>query len=170
MRRVDAHHHLWRTSIRRHEWLDGPEITAIRRDFTTADLRAAAVDVAATVLVQVRPHLGAGPQCPTQEGGYRGTQQLLARPHPPTAIFAGADIVAMGVLTALGPIALTNVDKPATKSARKPPALLLKRITDRNRPTAQIKLSPTLVTRPRRPGHTAVMSACSAPQDSPVAT
>jgi len=55
MRRVDAHHHLWRTSVDRHEWLDGPEMTAIRRDFTTADLRAAAPDIDATVLVQVLP-------------------------------------------------------------------------------------------------------------------
>lgn len=58
MRRVDAHHHLWRTSVDRHEWLDAPEMTAIRRDFTTADLRAAATDVDATVLVQVLPDLG----------------------------------------------------------------------------------------------------------------
>ena len=36
----------------------------------------------------------------TQQGGYRGAQQLLARPRRPTAIFAGADIVAMGVLEA----------------------------------------------------------------------
>src|SRR5206468_2491691 len=32
----------------------------------------------------------------TQEGGYRGAKQLLARRRRPTAIFAGADIVAMG--------------------------------------------------------------------------
>ena len=58
MRRVDAHHHLWQTSVDRHDWLDGPEMTAIRRDFTTVDLRAAAADIDATVLVQVRPDLG----------------------------------------------------------------------------------------------------------------
>lgn len=55
MKRVDAHHHLWRTSVDRHGWLDGPEMTAIRRDFTTANLRAAATDIDATVLVQVLP-------------------------------------------------------------------------------------------------------------------
>lgn len=54
-RRVDAHHHLWRTSARRHEWLDGDETAAIRRDFTEADLRAAALGIDATVLVQVLP-------------------------------------------------------------------------------------------------------------------
>ncbi len=57
MRRVDAHHHLWRTSVDRHEWLDGEEMAPIRRDFTTADLRAAAAGIDATVVVQVRPEL-----------------------------------------------------------------------------------------------------------------
>lgn len=108
----------------------------------------------------------------TQEGGYVGTQQLLARPHPPTAIFAGADIVAMGVLTALteaglsapadislagydnttfaalGPISLTSVDQAGHQIGAEAARLLLERITDRTRPSAQIKLSPTLV--PRR--------------------
>lgn len=56
-RRVDAHHHLWRTSARRHAWLDGDDTAAIRRDYTTADLRAAAVGIDATVLVQVLPDL-----------------------------------------------------------------------------------------------------------------
>jgi L-fuconolactonase len=57
--RVDAHHHLWRTSARRHDWLAGEETAAIRRDFTTADLRAvtAAAGIDATVLVQVLPDL-----------------------------------------------------------------------------------------------------------------
>ncbi|WP_410592288.1 amidohydrolase family protein [Amycolatopsis sp. lyj-23] len=54
-RRVDAHHHLWQTSVRRHAWLDGDETAAIRRDFTPADLRAAAEGIDATVLVQVLP-------------------------------------------------------------------------------------------------------------------
>ncbi|MDX3187005.1 amidohydrolase family protein [Streptomyces sp. MN03-5084-2B] len=54
-RRVDAHHHLWQTSVRRHAWLDGADTAAIRRDYTTADLRAAAAGIDATVLVQVLP-------------------------------------------------------------------------------------------------------------------
>ena len=107
----------------------------------------------------------------TQEGGYLGTRQLLARPTPPTAIFAGADIVAMGVLTALaeagraipddisvagydnttvaalGPVSLTSVDQAGHQIGANAARLLLERIADRNRPTAQIKLSPTLVTR-----------------------
>jgi LacI family transcriptional regulator len=108
----------------------------------------------------------------TQQGGYLGAQQLLSRPHRPTAIFAGADIVAMGVLDALseagmsapgdisvagyddtmfaafGPISLTTVDQAGRQMGANAARLLLERIADRTRPTAQIKLSPTLV--PRR--------------------
>jgi len=107
----------------------------------------------------------------TQDGGYRGAQRLLARAAPPTAIFAGADIVAMGVLTALaeaglrvpedisvagydnttvaalGPISLTSVDQAGHQIGANAARLLLERVTDRDRPTAQIKLSPTLVSR-----------------------
>ena len=108
----------------------------------------------------------------TQEGGYRGARQLLARSPRPTAIFAGADIVAMGVLEALaeagltvpgdvsvagydnttfaafGPISLTTVDQAGRQIGASAARLLLDRIADRHRPTAQVKLSPTLV--PRR--------------------
>ncbi|MET8421807.1 LacI family DNA-binding transcriptional regulator [Streptomyces sp. NPDC005134] len=108
----------------------------------------------------------------TQEGGYLGAQKLLARTHRPTAIFAGADIVAMGVLqavsesslavpgdisiagydntsiAALGPISLTSVDQAGHHIGANAARLLLDRIADRTRPSAQVKLSPTLV--PRR--------------------
>ncbi|WP_284748320.1 LacI family DNA-binding transcriptional regulator [Amycolatopsis sp. RTGN1] len=108
----------------------------------------------------------------TQEGGYLGTQQILARAQRPTAIFAGADIVAMGVLTALseagltvpedvslagydntsfaalGPISLTSVDQAGHHIGTDAARLLLERIADRNRPASQVKLSPKLV--PRR--------------------
>lgn len=108
----------------------------------------------------------------TQEGGYEGARQLLARPQPPTAIFAGADIVAMGVLealteagvdvpgdislagydnttfAALGPIALTSVDQAGHQIGANAARLLLERIADREKPSAHVKLSPTLV--PRR--------------------
>ena len=107
----------------------------------------------------------------TQQGGYLGAQQLLARPQRPTAIFAGADIVAMGVLDALteaglsapadislagyddtmfaafGPISLTTVDQAGHQMGVNAARLLLDRIASRTRPTAQVKLSPTLVTR-----------------------
>ncbi len=107
----------------------------------------------------------------TQEGGYLGARQLLARPLRPTAIFAGADVVAMGVLealteadlavprdlsvagydnttfAALGPISLTSVDQAGHEIGANAARLLLDRIADRQRPSAQIKLSPTLVAR-----------------------
>ncbi|WP_327692924.1 LacI family DNA-binding transcriptional regulator [Streptomyces sp. NBC_00459] len=108
----------------------------------------------------------------TQEGGYRGAQELLARPVVPTAVFAGADIVAMGVLeaineagltvpgdisvagydnttfAALGPISLTSVDQAGHEIGRNAARLLLERLADRHKPTGQVRLSPTLV--PRR--------------------
>jgi LacI family transcriptional regulator len=107
----------------------------------------------------------------TQEGGHTGTRRLLDRPHPPTAIFAGADIVAMGALealseagltvpgdislagydntsiAALGPISLTSVDQAGHRIGANAARLLLERLTDRDRPATQIKLAPTLVTR-----------------------
>ncbi len=107
----------------------------------------------------------------TREGGYLGAQQLLTRPSRPTAIFAGADIVAIGVLealteaglsvpedisvagydntnfAALGPISLTSVDQAGHHIGATAARFLLDRIADRGRPTAQVKLSPTLVVR-----------------------
>ncbi|MCL8009996.1 amidohydrolase [Streptomyces sp. AS02] len=54
MTRVDAHHHVWDLSVRDQEWITGPRLRPLRRDFTLADLapeaRAAKVD--RTVLVQ----------------------------------------------------------------------------------------------------------------------
>jgi L-fuconolactonase len=51
---VDAHHHVWDLSIRDQEWITGPELQPLRRNFTLDDLapeaRAAGVD--RTVLVQ----------------------------------------------------------------------------------------------------------------------
>jgi LacI family transcriptional regulator len=107
----------------------------------------------------------------TQQGGYVGAQQLLARPSRPTAIFAGADIVAMGVLDAIaeaglsapddisvagydnttfaafGPISLTTVDQSGRQIGSNAARLLLERIADPDTPTTQVKLSPTLVIR-----------------------
>ncbi|WP_330286120.1 LacI family DNA-binding transcriptional regulator [Streptomyces sp. NBC_00576] len=108
----------------------------------------------------------------TREGGYQGAKELLARPRRPTAVFAGADIVAMGVIeafaeaglsvpgdisvagydnttfAAFGPISLTSVDQAGHEMGSNAVRLLLERITDRRRPSVQITLSPTLV--PRR--------------------
>ncbi|KUO16082.1 amidohydrolase family protein [Streptomyces dysideae] len=51
---VDAHHHVWDLSVRDQDWITGPELQSLRRNFTVADLapeaRAAGVD--RTVLVQ----------------------------------------------------------------------------------------------------------------------
>ncbi|KUM79213.1 amidohydrolase family protein [Streptomyces curacoi] len=51
---IDAHHHVWDLSVRDQDWITGPELHPLRRNFTVADLapeaRAAGVD--RTVLVQ----------------------------------------------------------------------------------------------------------------------
>ncbi|MFI7008326.1 amidohydrolase family protein [Streptomyces sp. NPDC050145] len=51
---IDAHHHVWDLGVRDQDWITGPELAPIRRDFTTADLapQARAAGVEATVLVQ----------------------------------------------------------------------------------------------------------------------
>jgi L-fuconolactonase len=51
---IDAHHHVWDLSVRDQDWISGPEMAAIRRDFSVDDLRPAAraAGVTATVLVQ----------------------------------------------------------------------------------------------------------------------
>jgi LacI family transcriptional regulator len=107
----------------------------------------------------------------TEEGGYAGARRLLSRPDRPTAIFAGADIAAMGVLTAiaeaglsvpgdisvagydnttfaaLGPISLTSVDQAGRQIGGDAARLLLERIADRDRSATFISTSPTLVVR-----------------------
>lgn len=59
MTRIDAHHHLWDLAARPQDWLEGPDMAAIHRDFTLADLSAetAAGRIDRTVLVQVLPDL-----------------------------------------------------------------------------------------------------------------
>ena len=51
---VDAHHHVWDLSVRDQDWITGPELQPLRRDFTVADLapEASAAGVDRTVLVQ----------------------------------------------------------------------------------------------------------------------
>ncbi|MCP2309399.1 amidohydrolase family protein [Kitasatospora paracochleata] len=51
---IDTHQHLWDLSVRDQDWLSGPGLEPLRRDFTLDDLRplAAAAGVDATVLVQ----------------------------------------------------------------------------------------------------------------------
>jgi LacI family transcriptional regulator len=107
----------------------------------------------------------------TFEGGYLAARRLLTRARLPTALFTGADIVAMGALQALAeagrsapadisvagydniafaafdPIALTTVDQAGRQIGANAARLLLERFTDRHTPTSHIKLSPTLVAR-----------------------
>ncbi|MET4926187.1 amidohydrolase family protein [Streptomyces sp. PSRA5] len=51
---VDAHHHVWDLSVRDQDWITGPAMAPIRRNFGVADLapEAHAAGVGATVLVQ----------------------------------------------------------------------------------------------------------------------
>ncbi|GGT84737.1 MULTISPECIES: amidohydrolase family protein [Streptomyces] len=51
---VDAHHHVWDLSVRDQDWITGPELAPLRRDFSLADLtpEARAAGVSGTVLVQ----------------------------------------------------------------------------------------------------------------------
>lgn len=51
---VDAHHHIWDLSVRDQNWITGPAMAPIRRNFTIGELEteARAAGVTATVLVQ----------------------------------------------------------------------------------------------------------------------
>ncbi|MER5467661.1 amidohydrolase family protein [Streptomyces sp. NPDC002685] len=51
---VDAHHHVWDLSVRDQDWITGPELQPLRRDFGISDLEplAGAAGVDRTVLVQ----------------------------------------------------------------------------------------------------------------------
>ncbi|MCW7944779.1 amidohydrolase [Streptomyces hygroscopicus] len=51
---VDAHHHVWSLGARDQDWITGPELAPLRRDFTMADLEpeARGLGVDRTVLVQ----------------------------------------------------------------------------------------------------------------------
>ncbi|MEW2121446.1 amidohydrolase family protein [Streptomyces sp. NPDC005474] len=51
---IDAHHHVWDLAVRDQDWITGPEVAPLRRDFLLADLEpeARASGVTATVLVQ----------------------------------------------------------------------------------------------------------------------
>ena len=107
----------------------------------------------------------------TKEGGYLGAKQLLARDQRPTAIFAGADIAAVGALEAIDEaglrvpedvsvagydntslasltgISLTSVDQGGRKLGDDAARLLLQRIADPAKPSSLLSLSPSLVVR-----------------------
>lgn len=62
--RIDAHHHVWDLDVRDQEWITGPELAPLRRDFTAAQLAplARAEGVGATVVVQTVADAGETPE------------------------------------------------------------------------------------------------------------
>lgn len=106
----------------------------------------------------------------SEEGGYRGALELLASERPPTAIFAGADVAALGVLRAadeaglsvpddlsvagydnigiasLKRISLTSVDQDGRVIGATAAKLLVERIEGRNSAVVS-SVSPGLIVR-----------------------
>jgi LacI family transcriptional regulator len=106
----------------------------------------------------------------SEEGGYRAALQALDRSQPPTAIFAGADIAALGVLRAaeergfrvpedltvvgydniyissIERVSLTTVDQSGHLTGAASARLLLERINGRTEVTRFV-VAPQLVTR-----------------------
>jgi LacI family transcriptional regulator len=107
----------------------------------------------------------------SEEGGYTATQELLSRPARPTAIFAGADAAAIGVLNAvheaglvvpddisvagydntaiaaLGPISLTSADQDGHLMGVNAARMLLERIEGKRQRSALLTFAPTLIVR-----------------------
>ncbi|WP_238011697.1 LacI family DNA-binding transcriptional regulator [Dactylosporangium sp. AC04546] len=112
------------------------------------------------------------PSTYSEAGGYSAALELLARPVRPTAVFAGADVAAIGVLNAvheaglripedlsvagydnttvaaMGPISLTSVDQDGHLMGANAARLLLERIERKRDRSVLLSFSPTLV--PRR--------------------
>ena len=65
MRIVDAHHHLWDLGVRDQDWITGPVLAPLRRDFLLGDYQpvAQAHGVAASVVVQTVTVPGRPPNC-----------------------------------------------------------------------------------------------------------
>ncbi|RAX20688.1 LacI family transcriptional regulator [Actinomyces sp. Z5] len=106
----------------------------------------------------------------SEAGGRDAAERALTRRHRPTAIFAGTDAVAFGVLdyieeqgltvpgdmsvsgydnvhtTALRRVSLTTIDQSGEQTGKAAIDLLLERINGRAEPTRRI-IEPTLVTR-----------------------
>ncbi|MFG2961327.1 LacI family DNA-binding transcriptional regulator [Streptomyces sp. NPDC048291] len=106
----------------------------------------------------------------TEEGGYLAAVEALDRSLPPTAVFAGADIAALGVLraaeerdlrvpedltvtgydnitaSAIGRVSLTTVDQSAHLTGQMSARLLLERLEGRTQPTHYV-VAPRLLVR-----------------------
>jgi LacI family transcriptional regulator len=106
----------------------------------------------------------------SEEGGYRSAMEAFARPEPPTAIFAGADIAALGVLRAaedhglrvpedlsvtgydniyvstINRVSLTTVDQSGQMTGAVSARLLLERLDGRSQPVRYV-VAPRLVPR-----------------------
>jgi len=106
----------------------------------------------------------------SEQGGYDAAVKALERPEPPTAIFAGADIAALGVLRAaeergirvpedltvtgydniyastIGRVSLTTIDQSGHLTGSMGVKLLLERINGRSQPIHSV-ISPRLVVR-----------------------
>ena len=107
----------------------------------------------------------------SEEGGYLAARELLARDVRPTAIFAGADVAAIGVFNAvyeaglrvpedvsivgydntsfaaLRPISLTSVDQDGHAMGTNAARLLLERIESKRSRSILLSTSPTLIHR-----------------------
>jgi LacI family transcriptional regulator len=107
----------------------------------------------------------------SEEGGYLAARELLAREIRPTAIFAGADVAAIGVFNAvyeaglrvpedvsivgydntsfaaLRPISLTSVDQDGHAMGTNAARLLLERIESKRSRSILLSTSPTLIRR-----------------------
>jgi LacI family transcriptional regulator len=106
----------------------------------------------------------------SEEGGYQAGLEALTRPTPPTAIFAGADIAALGVLRAaeerglevpadltvtgydnihtstIGRISLTTIDHAGHLIGSLSAKLVLERVSGRIEPVHQV-VAPRLIVR-----------------------
>lgn len=111
-----------------------------------------------------------------EQGGYQAGVEALARPTPPTAIFAGADIAALGVLraveelgfegpadltvtgydnidtSAIGRISLTTIDHAGHLIGSMSAKLVLERLSGRIEPVHHV-VAPRLVVRKTAPPH-----------------
>jgi predicted TIM-barrel fold metal-dependent hydrolase len=59
---IDAHHHVWDLSVRDQDWITGPELAPLRRDFLIEDYRVAAPGVTASIVVQTVTVAGETPE------------------------------------------------------------------------------------------------------------